>query len=97
MSEARTGLLPSRAKVWDDIVAEHESKGNDFMAKVFRTWKLSLAEDAFTPPLIPEWPEFTNLLFPELQAGIVGDKTAKEALDDAAEAADQLMRDAGYY
>jgi len=97
MSEARTGLLPSRAKVWDDIVAEHESKGNDFMAKVFRTWKLSLAEDAFTPPLIPEWPEFTNILFPELQAGIVGDKTAKEALDDAAEAADQLMRDAGYY
>lgn len=97
MMEAKTGLLPSRAKVWDDIAAYFDSAGNEFMGDVFRTWKMSMAEDAFTPPLIPEWPEFTNILFPELQAAIVGDKTPKKALDDAAKGADQLMRDAGYY
>jgi multiple sugar transport system substrate-binding protein len=97
MMEAKTGLLPSRAKVWDDIAAYFDGQGNEFMGDVFRTFKLSMAEDAFTPPLIPEWPEFTNILFPELQAAIVGDKTAKQALDDAARATDQLMRDSGYY
>ena len=56
-----------------------------------------MAEDAFTPPLIPEWIPFSNILFPELQAAIVGDKTVKEALDDAAKEADLLMQDAGYY
>jgi multiple sugar transport system substrate-binding protein len=97
MSEARTGLLPSRARVWDDIAQEFEAEGKGFMAEVFRTWKMSMAEDTFTPPLIPEWPEFTNILFPELQAAIVGDKTPQRALDDAAKGADQLMRDSGYY
>jgi multiple sugar transport system substrate-binding protein len=97
MLEAKSGLLPSRAKVWDDIAAYFDGQGNTFMGDMFRTWKLSMAEDAFTPPLIPEWPEFTNILFPELQAAIVGDKTSEEALEDAARATDQLMRDAGYY
>ena len=41
---------------------------------------------------IPEWGESTNLVFPELQAAIVGDKTVKEALDDAAAAVDELMQ-----
>jgi multiple sugar transport system substrate-binding protein len=56
-----------------------------------------MAEDTFTPPLIPEWVPFTNVLFPELQAAIVGDKTAEEALEDAARATEQLMSEAGYY
>jgi multiple sugar transport system substrate-binding protein len=97
MEEARTGLLPSRAQVWDDVSAEFVSAGNDFMADLFKTWKISMAEDTFTPPLIPEWVPFTNVLFPELQAAIVGDKTAEEALEDAARATEQLMSEAGYY
>ena len=48
-------------------------------------------------PAIPEWGETTNIVFPELQAAILGDKTVKEALDDAAEAVDELMRESGYY
>ena len=97
MKEARTGLLPSRAKPWDDVSAEFTSKGNEFMANIFKTWKISMAEDTFTPPLIPEWVPFTNILFPELQAAIAGDKTSQEALDDAAKATKELMREAGYY
>ena len=42
----------------------------------------SLAE-ARTPPLVPQWIEVSNVIWPELQAAIVGQKTPKEALDEA--------------
>lgn len=97
MIEARTGLLPTRPAVWEAAAAEFAAAGNTFMADVFATFQTSMAEDAFTPPLVPEWIEISNVLWPELQAAIVGDKTAQQALDDAAAAADEIMQDAGYY
>ena len=96
MVEAATGLLPTRAQVWEDAAAQFAEAGNDFMVKVFETYQASMSEDAFTPPLIPEWIEVSNVLWPELQAAMVGDKTAQEALDDAAEEALIVMEDAGY-
>ncbi len=74
-----------------------EAAGNSYMSDVFSTFRTSMAEDAFTPPLVPEWIEVSNVLWPELQAAMVGDKTAQEALDAAAAAADEIMQDAGYY
>lgn len=96
MIEARMGILPTRPAVWDAALAEFEAAGNDYMVEVFSTFRASMAEDAFTPPLIPEWIEVSNVLWPELQAAMVGDKTAQEALDAAAEAAAEIMADAGY-
>ena len=96
MVEARKGLLPTRAQVWTDAKAEFQANGNDFLVKVFDTYQASMAEDAFTPPLIPEWIEVSNELWPRLQAAMVGDMTAQEALDEAAEAARLVMEDAGY-
>jgi multiple sugar transport system substrate-binding protein len=96
MVEARTGLLPTRAQVWEDAEAEFAAAGNDFMVEVFQTYSTSMAEDAFTPPLIPEWIEVSNALWPRLQAAIVGDMTAQEALDEAADEARIVMEDAGY-
>jgi multiple sugar transport system substrate-binding protein len=96
MVEARNGILPTRTAVWDDVLAEFEADGNDFMVEVFSTFRQSMSEDAFTPPLIPEWIEVSNVLWPELQAAMVGDKTPQEALDDAAEEALLVMEDAGY-
>ena len=96
MVEARNGLLPTRTQVWDDAIAEFAAAGNDFMVEVFETYRQSMAEDAFTPPLIPEWIEVSNVLWPQLQAAIVGDKSAQEALDDAADEALLIMEDAGY-
>lgn len=96
MIEARTGLLPSRTAVWADAEAEFASAGNDFMVEVFQTFQASMAEDAFTPPLIPEWIEVSNVIWPRLQAAIVGDMTAQAALDKAAEDAAEIMEDAGY-
>ena len=96
MIEARMGILPTRTQVWEDALAEFSGSGNDFMVEVFSTYRASMAEDAFTPPLIPEWIEVSNVLWPNLQAAILGDKTAQEALDDAAEEALLIMEDAGY-
>lgn len=97
MIEARMGILPTRTAVWDAALTEFGDSGNDFMVEVFSAFRTSMAEDAFTPPLVAEWIEISNVLWPELQAAIVGDKTAQEALDSAAEKADEIMQDAGYY
>jgi len=96
MVEARTGLLPTRSQVWGDAVDEFTADGNEWLVEVFNTYQTSMAEDAFTPPLIPEWIEVSNVLWPRLQAAIVGDMTAREALDEAAEEAREVMEDAGY-
>ncbi len=96
MVEARKGLLPTRSKVWTDAIAEFEASGNAFNAEVMKTFQTSMAEDAFTPPLIPEWIEVSNVLWPKLQAAIVGDMTAQAALDAAAAEAATIMHDAGY-
>jgi multiple sugar transport system substrate-binding protein len=96
MVEARKGLLPTRSQVWDDAKAEFSSNGNDFLVTVFETYQASMTEDAFTPPLIPEWIEVSNALWPKLQAAMVGDLTPQKALDEAAEEALLVMEDAGY-
>lgn len=96
MVEARKGLLPTRGSVWDAAQKEFADAGNDFLVLVFATYAQSMAEDAFTPPLIPEWIEVSNEIWPRLQAAILGEMTAQEALDEAADAAREIMEDAGY-
>jgi multiple sugar transport system substrate-binding protein len=96
MVEARTGLLPTRQSVWDAVKAEFLAEGNEFQAMVSETYALSMAEDAFTPPLIEPWIEVSNEIWPALQAAILGEKSIQDALDDAAEAAGEIMQDAGY-
>lgn len=96
MIEARAGLLPTRTKVWDDVIAEFQSKGDTFMVDVFKVFGESMREYAFTPPLIPEWGEISNALWPQLQAAILGDKTTEDALNEAADEVNQIMEDAGY-
>ena len=96
MIEATAGLLPTRAAVWDDAKAQFAANGNDFLVQVFDTYSQSMAEDAFTPPLISPWIEVSNEIYPRLQAAILGEMTAQEALDEAAEAARLVMEDAGY-
>ncbi len=96
MVEARKGLLPTRTQVWVDAIAEFEAAGNTFSAETMKTFQASMAEDAFTPPLIPEWIEVSNVMWPKLQAAIVGDMTAQEALDAAQAEAAEIMKDAGY-
>lgn len=96
MIEASSGLLPTRTQVWVDAIERFDANDNEFMVEIFDTYQTSMAEDAFTPPLIPEWIEVSNALWPRLQAAVVGDMTAKEALDAAARDARRVMEDGGY-
>lgn len=96
MIEARSGLLPTRTQVWTDVKAEFAKSGNTFMSEVFAIWGESMAEHAFTPPLVAEWGEISNALWPRLQAAVLGDMTAQDALDAAAEDVAEVMADAGY-
>ncbi len=96
MVEARKGLLPTRSKVWDDAKAEFAAGKKDFMVKVFDTYKVSMSEDAFTPPLITPWIEVSNEIWPRLQKAILGEMTPQAALDEAAGKAKEIMEDAGY-
>ena len=96
MVEARKGLLPTRAKVWSDARAEFSAGGNDFLVDIFNTYEQSMSEDAFTPPLIPEWIEVSNVIWPQLQSAILGEKPIQQALDEAAGDAREIMEDAGY-
>ncbi|SDX40202.1 carbohydrate ABC transporter substrate-binding protein, CUT1 family [Ruegeria halocynthiae] len=96
LAESSGGSLPSRTAVWEANL-EAASNGDDpYRAESLAAFAEG-AKYAFAVPAIPEWVETTNIVFPELQAAIVGDKTAKQALDDAAAAVDELMQDAGYY
>ena len=97
MLEARRGLLPARKQVWDDVAEEFETQGEEFMAEVLNLFKFTIYEDAYTPPLIPEWVALTDVMYPDLQAAILGDKTPQQALDDAAKGVERLMSQAGYY
>ncbi len=96
MVEARRGLLPTRKQVWVDAKDEFQRDGNAFLVEIFDTYQASMSEDAFTPPLIPEWIEVSNVMWPRLQAAIVGEMSAQEALDTAAAEATEVMEDAGY-
>lgn len=96
MVEASAGLLPTRGQVWEDAKAQFAADGNDFLVQVFETYAVSMAEDAFTPPLITPWIEVSNEIWPRLQSAILGEMTPQEALDEAADAARIVMEDAGY-
>ncbi|MGI9370643.1 MAG: extracellular solute-binding protein [Ruegeria sp.] len=96
LAESSGGSLPTRSAVWEANVAAAKAGDDPFRAEALAAFAAG-AEFAFAVPPIPEWGETTNIVFPELQAAIVGDKTVKEALDDAAAAVDELMRESGYY
>jgi multiple sugar transport system substrate-binding protein len=94
MMEAEAGNLPTRTKVFTDVEADFKRQDNTYMANMFSTWEASLAY-ARTPPLIPEWIDVSNAIWPQLQSAILGQKTAKQALDDAAAKVKQIVQDEG--
>ena len=94
MMEAEAGNLPTRSKTFDDVIKFFNENGKTALAEMFPIWQASLA-DARTPPLIPQWIEVSNVLWPQLQAAIVGEKTPQEALDQAAAEATTILEDAG--
>ncbi|WP_460275671.1 ABC transporter substrate-binding protein [Celeribacter sp. ULVN23_4] len=92
--ESAAGPLPSRTAVWDYI--SEQAKDDPYRSEVLAAFK-ETAATAFAVPPTPLWIEATNLIYPELQAAILGDKTVEEALSDASDEVDDLMREEGVY
>lgn len=94
MIEAQAGNLPTRTATFEAVKQWFIENDKPQMAEMFTAWEASLAE-ARTPPLIAQWIEVSNVLWPAIQAAIVGEMTAQEALDKAAAEATIIMEDAG--
>ncbi|MEO8240931.1 MAG: sugar ABC transporter substrate-binding protein [bacterium] len=92
--ESSAGPLPTRTAVWDYVIAQ--SKGDAYKSEVLAAFQ-ETAKTAFAVPQTPYWIEAGNLIFPELQAAILGDKTVDEALQTASDAVDGLMQENGVY
>ncbi|WP_299776024.1 sugar ABC transporter substrate-binding protein [uncultured Tateyamaria sp.] len=92
--ESSGGSLPTRTAVWDHVL--EEAKSDPFRAEAIAAFQEG-SKHAFPAPKTPYWIEATNLIFPELQAAILGDKTIDEALADASEAVDEMMQENGVY
>ncbi|HEV7277338.1 MAG TPA: sugar ABC transporter substrate-binding protein [Devosiaceae bacterium] len=92
--EAQAGNLPTRTETFPKVEAWFVENDKQVMADMFAIFKQAL-DEARTPPLIPQWIEVSNVLWPQLQAAIVGEKTPQQALDDAAAEATIIMEDAG--
>ncbi|MEO1442665.1 MAG: extracellular solute-binding protein [Chloroflexota bacterium] len=95
--EAQLGFLPVRDDVWERVIADASESDNPLDAQRMELARLQVSEDFKTPPLIAEWIPFSNIFYPQLQAIMLGDVSAQDGLDAAAEATRELMADAGYY
>jgi len=91
------GILVTRNSVWDTIIEEAGVSDDPLAVKRLELAKLQAAEDFRTPPLVAQWLPSSDILYPVLQAVILGDKEPKAGLDEAAAAVDKLMHEAGYY
>ena len=92
--ESAAGPLPSRTAIWDHVI--EQAKADPYKSEVLAAFQ-ETAKTAFAVPATPYWIEATNLIYPELQAAILGDKTVDQALSDASDAVDGLMRENGVY
>lgn len=95
--EAQLGFLPVRDDVWERIIADASASGVPLDQERLEVARTQITEDFKTPPLIAEWIPFSNLFYPHLQAIMLGDVSAQDGLNAAAEEAHQLLADAGYY
>jgi multiple sugar transport system substrate-binding protein len=95
--EGQLGFLPVRDDVWDRIIADAAASGVPLDQERLELARLQVSEDFKTPPLIAEWIPFSNIFYPQLQGIILGDMSAQDGLNAAAEETRQLMVDAGYY
>jgi multiple sugar transport system substrate-binding protein len=95
--EAKLGFLVTRQSVWDRIIEESKATGVALDTKRLELAQFQAANDFKTPPLVAEWLPASDILYPILQAIILGDKKPKDGLDEAARKTEQMMSEAGYY
>jgi multiple sugar transport system substrate-binding protein len=96
--ESRQGALPVRDDVWARIKKDAEASTVQLDRDRLDLAQTQLNEDFFTPPLIADWINASNIIYPAIQEIIITkDIDVKARLDKAAADVEQMMADAGYY
>jgi len=95
--EAELGFLVTRQSVWDRIIQEAKQSGKPLEVKRLELAQLQASEDFKTPPLVAEWLPASDIVYPVVQAIILGDKKPKQGLDGAAAKVEKMMKERGYY
>lgn len=97
MTEANLGFLVTRNSVWDKIIADAKAAGNQLDTKRLELAQFQAANDFRTPPLVAEWLPASDIVYPIVQAIILGDKDPKAGLNEAATKVEAMMKERGYY
>jgi multiple sugar transport system substrate-binding protein len=89
--ESSKGFLAVRDSVANKLVDDAKSSGDEMKVKLNELAKLQIGSDFRTPPLVPTWIPMSNVLFPQLQRIILGDVSAQDGLNKAAEEAQKIL------
>jgi multiple sugar transport system substrate-binding protein len=97
-AESRQGALPVRNDVWTTIKADASSSTVQLDKDRLDIAQTQLNEDFTAPPLIADWINTSNIVFPALQEIIITkDIDIQARLDKAAADVESMLDDAGYY
>ena len=66
------------------------------LAFAMKLAQMQASADFRTPPLVAEWLPSSDIVYPIVQAIILGDKDPQAGLDEAAAKVEQMMKDRGY-
>ncbi|MEI6156860.1 MAG: extracellular solute-binding protein, partial [Atribacterota bacterium] len=94
--EANIGYIPVRNSVFEAVIKNAEKSPDPLIKKRFELMKLQINEDFTPPPIVPEWIPISNVLYPKLQAIILGDVSVEDGLNQAAKEVEKIMEEAGY-
>lgn len=89
--ESTKGFLAVRNSVADRLIEDAKASGDEMKVRLMELSKLQINEDFRTPPLVPTWIPMSNELYPQLQRIILGEVSAQEGLDAAAQAAQKAL------
>jgi multiple sugar transport system substrate-binding protein len=90
--EATEGYLPVRTSVWDKIINQVNSSGDEFQKKRLVLARLQFSEDSFTPPLIAQWVPASDIFYPTLQQIMQNKIPVKQGLDAVASQVNTLLK-----
>jgi multiple sugar transport system substrate-binding protein len=85
------GATTQRASTWDDpeVIKMYPSAEDDLVRTANKGGE--------TVPLLPEWASIDQIIAEQLSIAFIGQKSARNALNEAAAKVEEFMKSAGYY
>jgi multiple sugar transport system substrate-binding protein len=85
------GATTQRASTWDDPdVKKMYPSAEDDLVRIAN-------KGGETVPLLPEWASIDQIIAEQLSIAFIGQKSARDALNEAAAKVEEFMKSAGYY